>query len=176
MNVFLIGYRGTGKTTIAELLADRLQCNWADADPLIEARAGKSIRQIFLEQGEPAFRDAETAVVLELAARKGAVLALGGGAILRPENREAIRASGKVVWLKADPQTIFERVQADTLTPERRPNLTATGGLDEICQLLESRTPCYEQSADVAIETTGKAPEQIVHEILAWLARAELTE
>lgn len=172
MNVFLIGYRGTGKTTVAQLLAHRLHRDWADSDSLVEMRVGKTIREIFAEQGEAAFRDFETAAVRELASRHETVIALGGGAILRPENRDAIRASGTVVWLKADPRTLFDRIQADESTGHRRPNLTAAGGLDEIRRLVDARAPYYQQAADVAFETTDRRPEQVADEIFAWLESA----
>ena len=94
MNLVLIGLRGTGKTTVARLIAERLGWPWFDADAEIEARAGKSIAEIFAAEGEPAFRDRESQVVADLAQRDHSVLALGGGAVMRPANREAIGARG----------------------------------------------------------------------------------
>src|SRR4029079_3154262 len=96
--VFLIGYRGTWKSTIAPLLAERLSYDWIDADDELELRAGKSIAQIFADDGEGEFRDLETQIFAELSRRSRAVVALGGGAILREANRAAIRAAGPVVW------------------------------------------------------------------------------
>ena len=95
-------------------------------------RAGKSIAAIFAEDGEPAFRDLEAAVVAELARRRRTVVALGGGAVLREANRHAIRAAGPVVWLTASVDTILERLAADESTASRRPNLTTIGGRAEI--------------------------------------------
>src|SRR5262245_55571035 len=98
--VSLIGYRGTGKTTVAKLVAERLGWRWKDADDVLESRAGMSIKDIFAQGGEAAFRDWETSVVQDLTQLDQTVLALGGGVVLRPANREAIRR-GWVVWLTA---------------------------------------------------------------------------
>src|SRR5262249_25682645 len=145
MNVILIGLRGTGKTTVARLLAERLSWPWFDADEEIEARAGKSIAGIFADDGEEAFRDWESRVVAELAARDGAGLAWGGGAVLRPENRAAIERQGRIVWLTASPQTLASRVEADRATAASRPNLTAAGGITEIIATRDARREIYRQ-------------------------------
>ena len=130
MPLSLIGYRATGKTTLAALLAARLGWDWIDADVEIERRAGKPIARIFAEDGEPAFRDLEAAVIADLCRRRRLVVATGGGAPMRPESRRAMRASGKVVWLNARPETILARMSGDQTTALRRPNLTEKGPLD----------------------------------------------
>src|SRR5262245_33924261 len=99
--IFLIGYRGTGKTTVAAELASRLKCEWIDADDEIERRAGKSVAAIFADGGEATFRDLEALVVTQLCQRPNTVIALGGGAVLRDDSRAAICAAGPVVRLKA---------------------------------------------------------------------------
>ncbi len=142
MNLFLIGLRGTGKTTVARLVAQRLGRDWFDADDEIEARAGKSIAQIFADEGEASFRDWETRVVADLSARPPAVLALGGGAILREENRAAIARGGRTVWLTASPETLWQRISADATTASRRPDLAPGGGINEIIATLDVRAPC----------------------------------
>src|SRR3954468_2686596 len=101
MNVFLIGYRGSGKSTVAVALSERLGWPWIDADAELERRAGKTIKQIFDEHGEQAFRDLESAVVDDLVRRDRHIIALGGGAILRETNRQALSGRGPIVWLKA---------------------------------------------------------------------------
>jgi shikimate kinase len=122
--IFLIGYRGTGKSTVARELAAQLNYDWADADAIIEDRARKSIAAIFADDGELAFRDLEAAVVPELSRRRRTVAALGGGAVLRDASRAAIRAAGPVVWLTASIDSILQRIAADSLTASRRPKLT----------------------------------------------------
>ncbi|MEN6459128.1 MAG: shikimate kinase [Thermoguttaceae bacterium] len=173
MLLALIGYRATGKTTLAKLLAERLGWAWIDADPEIERVAGQSIERIFAERGEPAFRDLESQVIADLCRRDRLVLATGGGAPLRPENRHALRTAGKIVWLRARPETILARMTADPITPARRPNLTDKSPLAEIVQLLEVRTPLYEELADLAVDTEGKSPDELAAEILTWLQSLE---
>src|SRR5580698_10732446 len=141
MNLVFIGYRATGKTTLARHLAQRLGWEWIDADVEIEQRAGKSIARIFAEDGEPVFRDLEATVIAELCGREEIVLAAGGGAPLREASRRAMRQSGHVVWLTATPPTILARMTADATTAARRPNLTDRAPLEEIVQVLGRREP-----------------------------------
>src|SRR3990172_4504754 len=122
MQLILIGYRGTGKTTVARRVAELLALACFDADAEVERRAGKSIAQIFADDGEQAFRDLEVQTIAGLIQQRDAVLSLGGGAVLRAETRRAI-ASGTVVWLTARPETIHARMTADAKTAAQRPNL-----------------------------------------------------
>jgi shikimate kinase len=167
--IFLIGYRGTGKTTVARLLADRLRSDWIDADDEIERRAGKTIAAIFADDGEAAFRQLEADVVLELSGRRKCVVALGGGAIIREASRQAVAAAGPVVWLTATAATIESRLAGDRSTASRRPNLTAAGGRAEIEALLAERTPVYKACAKLVIDTEGQTPAEVVDEIIAQL-------
>src|SRR4051794_20040028 len=105
--IVLVGYRGTGKTTVGRLLAASLGWEFADADDLIESAAGKSIAEIFAAEGDPGFRDREAAALRELCRRDRLVVATGGGAILRPANRELLRGAGFVAWLTAEPETVW---------------------------------------------------------------------
>jgi shikimate kinase len=166
MILTLIGYRATGKTTLARLAAERLGWPWIDADVEIERRAGKSIARIFAEDGEPAFRDLEAGVIADLCRRDRLVLAAGGGAPLRPENRRAMCMGGAVVWLTARPETILARMTADATTAARRPNLTDKDPLAEIVALLAVREPIYREAADIRIDTEGRTPKELVDEIL----------
>lgn len=165
----LIGYRATGKTTLARLLAERLGWDWVDADVEIEQRAGKTIRQIFDEDGETTFRDLEAQVIAELCQRPNLVMAAGGGAPLRAASRCAMRAAGMVVWLTARPETILARMTGDATTASRRPNLTDKTPLDEIVELLRAREPIYRETAHFGVETEGKTPEGLAEEILGLL-------
>jgi shikimate kinase len=172
MSLVLIGYRATGKTTLARHLAQRLGWEWIDADVEIELRAGKSIARIFAEQGEPAFRDLEAAVIADLCGRRQVVVAAGGGAPLREESRRAMRDCGSVVWLTAPPETILARMTGDATTADRRPSLTNRPPLEEIIQLLSRREPIYRETAHLIVDTDGKPLEQLTDEILAGLGLA----
>ena len=164
MRIFLIGYRGTGKSTIARLLADKLGLEAIDADHELERRAGKTIRRIFAEDGEPAFRDLESALLAELGQRDGVVIATGGGVVLRPENRAILR-TGRVVWLTAPAEVLWRRMCGDESTRERRPDL-AQGGLGEVAELLRMREPLYRECAELTIDAE-QSPEAIVEAIRA---------
>jgi shikimate kinase len=158
--VFLVGYRGTGKSTVARLLARHLGWDWVDADDVIERRAGMTIRRIFEAEGEAGFRRRESAVLEELCGLRRHVIATGGGVVLSDANRARLRAAGRVVWLTADVPTIRQRLEEDRSTGERRPVLTV-GGAAEIAELLRAREPLYRAVADLTLDTTGRAPEEI---------------
>jgi shikimate kinase len=168
-SIFLIGYRGTGKSTIARLLAEQLKYDWIDADDEIERRAGKSIAAIFAEDGEAAFRELEAVVVADLCRSRKIVVALGGGAVMSEANRTAIRLAGIVIWLKASVETIANRMGADTTTASRRPNLTPAGGLNEIESVLATREPIYRACAMFEVDTEGRTPTEVVDEIVMLL-------
>jgi shikimate kinase len=158
--VFLVGYRGTGKSTVARLLAHHLGWQWVDADDVLEGRAGMTIRQVFETEGEAGFRRRESAVLEELCGLREHVIATGGGVVLSAANRQRLKAAGRVVWLTADPQTIRRRLEKDRTTGERRPVLTV-GGLAEIKELLRAREPLYRGVADHTVHTSGRSPEQV---------------
>ncbi len=173
MNLILIGYRATGKTTLARLLAQRLKWSWIDLDEEIEKAAGKPIARIFAEDGEPAFRELEAQLVCAWCGREAVVIATGGGAPLREDNRQAMKAAGKVIWLTATPQTIHARMAGDATTAMRRPALTSAGGLAEIVRLLAQREPIYRQTADRVVDTENRTPQQLAEEILQWFLAGE---
>ena len=169
LSIALIGYRGTGKTTVARALARALGWDWLDADVEAELVAGLSIAAIFAECGEAAFRDVEASVVEELTRRERTVLALGGGAVLREANRTAIARCGATVWLRASVDSILARLAGDPTTVARRPNLTNAGGRTEIERLLAERTPIYGACATLEVDTEGKTPAEIAGEIVTRL-------
>jgi len=164
--LLLIGYRAVGKTAVARALAKKTGLEWIDADDEIERRAEKTIAEIFEQWGEPGFRELEAAVVRDLVAGEQPIISLGGGAIIREAAFNLVKNSGTVVWLRAQPETIQQRLSADQLTRERRPSLTPRGPMAEITELLEQRTPVYEACADIIVDTDDASPESVVTEIL----------
>lgn len=171
MNVVLIGYRGTGKSTVGRLVADRLGQTFVDADEELERRAGRTIREIFSTDGESGFRELEASLVGELLKHDQIVVALGGGAVLREDNRRAIKsAQNRVIWLQASAEALLKRIESDQSTAERRPNLTPVGGLAEIVRLLALREPLYRECADFVVGTEGKTPDEIAAEVVSLLA------
>ena len=171
MSIFLIGYRGSGKTTIGRKLADRLWQKFVDVDELVVAKAGKSIREIFEQDGEPAFRDLEEQAVKEAAAMPEHVVALGGGSVLREANRAVMKAEGnKVIYLKCTPGELHKRIHADPQTAEMRPSLTHLGGsVEEIEKLLSDREPLYRQAMTGELDVTYLTPEDAVVYIVRLL-------
>lgn len=172
MVITLIGYRGTGKSTVATELARRLGWDSVDADAVIEQRAGRTIREIFDVGGEAEFRRLERDVMQELLRGSRMVIATGGGAILDEQTRQKLPTAGPSVWLRASIDTILDRLAADRLTGERRPNLTASGGRTEVEGLLAARTPLYRACADIAVDTDGRTVTAIAEEIIGSLASA----
>lgn len=158
MILTLIGYRGTGKTTLAEPLAARLGWVPVDADVEIEGAAECSICEIFEEGGEEEFRRIEREVIVDLLKQDKLVIAAGGGAILNRDTRRDFVAAGPVVWLKASAETIDRRLHGDETTAGRRPNLTASGGLAEIEELLFVREPLYRETASLIVTTDEPLP------------------
>lgn len=177
--ITLIGYRGTGKSTVAALLGEILGCEWCDADLVLEKKLGCSIASLVRNRGEAHFRDEETIVLAELLGRFPGVISTGGGAVLRAVNREAIRGAGRpVVWLTAPADVVRQRLAADPTTAERRPALAvpvaggaATHGdpLLEVASALEEREPLYRECADFRVDTSLAAPAAVAAQVAAWL-------
>ena len=165
MNVFLIGYRGTGKTTVGELLAEELGWAFVDSDAEIVASAGRSVAEIFADDGEAAFRILESEAIARLAAGERQVIGLGGGAILADANRQVLAERGHAVWLTAPPELLAQRLTADPNTAAQRPSLTGAPVAKEIDEVLAARTPLYRQCADLEVDTQDKTPAEIAHAI-----------
>lgn len=163
MNIVLIGYRGTGKSAVGCILAERLQMSCIGMDAAIVERAGMPIPEIVERYGWPRFRDLESQEARELAGRDNLVIDTGGGIIERPENIEVLQRNALLIWLKASVATIVARIEGGT----ERPALTAGKSFtEEVAEVLERRTPLYRAAAQHAIDTDDLTPEQIVERII----------
>ena len=166
MNIVLIGYRGTGKSVVGRILAQRLNMDYVGMDAAIVERAGMAIPQIVEKLGWPGFRDLETRVVLDLAGRDNLIVDTGGGVIERPENIPALEKNGRIFWLKASVDTIVRRIQGD----DQRPALTESKSFtDEVAEVLERRVSRYQAAARHAIDTDALTPEQVADEVIRLL-------
>jgi len=159
-NIVLVGFMGTGKTTIGQLLSEQTGMPLLDMDHLIEERAGKPITAIFAEDGEPHFRALERELVQELSAQNSHVVSTGGGIVLNADNMADYEKTGLVVCLLAAPETILDRVRHDTTRP-----LLAGDKEAKIVELLETRRPLYEAIAH-KIDTNGLQPAAIAAQII----------
>jgi len=161
MSVFLIGYRGSGKSTIGRRLADRLWQTFLDSDELIVKQAGMTIREIFEKEGEAGFRDRETLVVKELSLLSEHVVGLGGGAVLREANRAALRdGNHRVIYLRCEPEELHRRILEDPETAANRPALSPLGGgIEEIRQMLAVREPVYRSCMTAELDVTNLSPQ-----------------
>lgn len=163
-NIILTGYMGSGKTTAGKCVAEQNGYTFADTDELIEKQQQRSISEIFASDGEQAFRNMETELLKKLIAdgNGNLVISTGGGMPVREENRPLLSRLGKVVYLKADPQTIYNRIKGD-LT---RPLLQCGNPGEKIKEMLAVRGPIYEQTASVIIEVDGLKPSDVAEEIM----------
>lgn len=177
MIISLIGYRGSGKSAVAQPLAERLGWAAVDADDLIEQRAGSSIADIFAQHGEPVFRQQERAVMTELLAKDRLVIATGGGAILNEQTRNEMKTAGPVIWLQAPPHILQQRITNDPHTAQRRPALTqqSQSQQTEIETILAQREPLYRRCASLIIPTDSQTVPEIVEQIINTID-AELSE
>ena len=163
MNIVLIGYRGTGKSSVGRLLAARLGRALVSTDAEIIKRAHRTIPEIVAQEGWEHFRDLESDICRELASSDQLVIDTGGGAILRAQNVEALKKNGTLFWLEASVGTITKRISRDT----QRPSLTGTKSfVDEVQDVLQERTPKYQAAADHVITTDGRSINQLVETIL----------
>jgi shikimate kinase len=166
MNIVLIGYRGTGKSTVGKVLAARLGRELISTDAEIVKRTKQSIPEIVAQRGWEYFRDVESDVCRDLAGRNELVIDTGGGTILRPQNVEVLKRNGKLIWLSATVDTITARIGGDT----QRPSLTGTKSfVDEITEVLRDRTPKYQAVADHVIQTDDRSIQQLAEAVLALM-------
>ena len=166
MNVVLIGYRGTGKSTVGKLVAARLGRPIVSTDQEIVRRAGSAIPDIVAAHGWDYFRDLESQVCQELAGRDNLVIDTGGGAILRQKNVDVLKSNGRLIWLTASVETIAARIGRDA----QRPSLTGTKShVEEIREVLSERVPKYQAAADFSVATDDHSIDDLATTILQHL-------
>lgn len=162
MNIYLIGFMGSGKTTVSEKLGERLGIKVIDTDCYIEKKEGRTIKDIFKTEGEDVFRDMETDMLKELDSCDDRIVSCGGGMVLRSVNVRLMKKNGKVVLLDATAATIYERVRYST----NRPVLNGNMNIEYISSLMEKRRAAYENAADIVVHTDNKNIDKIVDEII----------
>jgi shikimate kinase len=169
MNIVLMGYRCTGKTSAGRSLAGLLGLPFCDTDEMVERRTGRTITQIVAEGGWSAFREAETAVIREVAGIDRGVIALGGGAVLDALNVERLKANGLFVWLFTDAATIAARMGKDAANGSVRPSLTGEPSVEEMHAVMAEREPLYRRLADFVVDTTEIGAERVAEAIRTGL-------
>ncbi len=162
-NIILIGFMGSGKSSVGRLVARRTGLQFVDTDALVEKQEGKAIPEIFAEQGEEHFRYVERLMLEEIANEKRMVLATGGGIVLREDNRQSLRDIGFVVWLTANEDEIFRRVSRNT----NRPLLQTADPRAAVKDLFSTRRELYEQTADCVIDSSGMPHRAVVDRIIS---------
>ena len=169
-SIALIGFMGTGKTAVGKALSEKLGKQFLELDPLIEQKAGKTIPQIFKEDGEIAFRELEIGVTKEISERKNAVIACGGGIILNKINIDRLKKESLIVYLTASPKIILKRTANDA---EERPLLKVANPAQTIRELIRFRRPFYERAADILINTSKLDINAVVEQIIAGIKAHE---
>ncbi len=154
MNVVLIGYRCSGKTSIGRLIAHKLGRRFVDTDDLIIKRSGSSISEMVNKSGWQYFRDMEKAVIEEISTEDNLIIATGGGSVTIESNMENLKSNGFIVWLDADIDTLKKRLKGDDTSPESRPSLTGNDPVDETFGVMEKRRPLYMKACNLKIDTS----------------------
>jgi shikimate kinase len=173
MNIVLIGYRGSGKSTVGRSLAERLDMRFVDTDHLIEERQGNQIVEIVRLHGWDGFRAMERKIISEISNDDHLVIAAGGGAVLEPENVRALKRNGFIVWLKGNIHVLFQRMAKDFLTATGRPSLTGRGTLEELEEVAVYRKPFYENASEAQVDTSALGVNEVVERILAIFREKE---
>lgn len=164
-NIFLIGFMGAGKSTVAKELQSMLHMNLVEMDARIVEEQGMSINDIFDRFGETHFRDVESQLVLDIGKEGNTIVSCGGGVVVRPENVTNMKKNGKIIFLAATPETIYERVKDST----ERPILNGHMNVEYIGELMEKRRALYEAAADIHIDVDGKSVSAVCEEIKKYI-------
>jgi shikimate kinase len=171
MNLYLIGYRCCGKTSVGKMLAGQTGRQFIDCDTMLVDEAAMSIKQIVDSRGWEVFRGLEQKILKRVCRLNDTVVATGGGVVTNAENVQHMKKSGVVIWLKAEPDTVKKRILQDHTTDNFRPSLSAKGVLKEIEETLESRLPLYEAAMDFCVQTDDVAVDAICRSIHEKLPR-----
>ena len=174
LNLVLIGYRATGKTSVGARLAEALHCPFVDLDQVLVREAGRSVADIVAQGGWAEFRRLEKELVARYRNAQGQVLATGGGVVLDPDNVAALRENGILIWLTAAPAAIQARLAQDQPQDANRPSLTGEDTIREVAAVLEERAPLYQTAAQIIVDTTHDSIAQVVELVLAALKSEEI--
>lgn len=170
-NIVLIGFMGSGKSTIGNYLSKQLEMEFFDVDTVIQGRMGIPVRSIFENYGEPFFRKMENAVVKELSERENTIISCGGGVVLDNNNISNLKTGAIIILLKADAETIYYRLKGDKTRPLLKDNMN----LEYIKSLMKKRKKLYDQAADIIIHTDNKEIDEICKEIILMLSSLDET-
>jgi shikimate kinase len=168
VNIVLVGYRGSGKSTVGQIVAQRLGWRFTDTDQVIMEETHKTISEIFSQSGEAGFRRIERKVLESLRKAKNRVISVGGGAVVDPDCSILLKRIGRVVWLRAPAAVLWSRISQDPHTSRARPNLTEGGGLAEVEKILAEREPLYQAVANQVVDTMAMSPEEVAGTIEMW--------
>jgi len=170
-NIYLIGYRCTGKSTVGRELAGQGHLSFYDTDEMVAANQKMSIARIVADHGWDHFRALENQYLRQLSTKGNSVVATGGGIVLQPGNIACMQTSGTTIWLRAEPQIIIARLLRDPATPNSRPALTRQSLEEEVRSTLAVRREHYRRAADLSVRTDTSSPDRIAARILALLAK-----
>jgi shikimate kinase len=170
-NIFLIGYRCTGKSSVGKILSEKTGWSFIDTDERLVSESGSSIKEIVETQGWETFRKVEHDILKQACLRDRQVVATGGGIVLNNANVNRMKNHGTLIWLKATPETIKKRMKLDQDTESFRPSLTAKGSFSEIEETLREREPIYRKASDFRIDTDHKQIDEICEIIIRQLKK-----
>ena len=174
MNLYLIGYRCTGKSSVGRLLAEAMDWTFVDMDQELVSEAGIPIEEIVDSRGWKYFRDQESKLLQQLSRATEQVISTGGGVVTVPENITIMHGSGKVVWLHASPGTIAARMEADKSIADQRPPLHGDDSVVEIEEVLAERLPLYDEAMHLQVETDDLSVQEVSESIIRWLKTLEV--
>jgi shikimate kinase len=172
MNVVLIGYRATGKSTVGRILSTRLKIAFCDTDLLVEKRMAMPIKEIVALHGWDFFRLREKETIKTLTKKRSGIIATGGGVVLDQENVDLLKQAGVIIWLNAPLKDIVDRLNKDVRRKAIRPQFTTGTIVQETVAVMEQRFPLYEKAADYTVNTTDKKALQVAEEIYQYLRKS----